>query len=96
MEQNEKLDYLYLLTINDIRATNPALWNGWKHQLLKDLYILSRSKINQQPVMASSETALERKKNVLIKFNDEQRNICLLYTSPSPRDATLSRMPSSA
>ena len=25
-----------------------------------------------------------------------QRNICLLYTSPSPRDATLSRMPSSA
>ena len=25
-----------------------------------------------------------------------QRNTCLLYTSPSPRDATLSRMPSSA
>ena len=25
-----------------------------------------------------------------------QYNICLLYTSPSPRDATLSRMPSSA
>ena len=24
------------------------------------------------------------------------RNACLLYTSPSPRDATLSRMPSSA
>ena len=27
---------------------------------------------------------------------DEQRETCLLYTSPSPRDATLSRMPSSA
>ena len=26
----------------------------------------------------------------------EQSPICLLYTSPSPRDATLSRMPSSA
>ena len=24
------------------------------------------------------------------------RRVCLLYTSPSPRDATLSRMPSSA
>ena len=24
------------------------------------------------------------------------KSICLLYTSPSPRDATLSRMPSSA
>ena len=27
---------------------------------------------------------------------DKSLNICLLYTSPSPRDATLSRMPSSA
>ena len=26
----------------------------------------------------------------------EQEEACLLYTSPSPRDATLSRMPSSA
>ena len=25
-----------------------------------------------------------------------RKDICLLYTSPSPRDATLSRMPSSA
>ena len=35
------------------------------------------------------------------KFNTQsihnvQFNNCLLYTSPSPRDATLSRMPSSA
>ena len=27
---------------------------------------------------------------------EQQSTICLLYTSPSPRDATLSRMPSSA
>ena len=26
----------------------------------------------------------------------EHETLCLLYTSPSPRDATLSRMPSSA
>ena len=26
----------------------------------------------------------------------EMSKVCLLYTSPSPRDATLSRMPSSA
>ena len=25
-----------------------------------------------------------------------ERNVCLLYTSPSPRDGLLSRMPSSA
>ena len=27
---------------------------------------------------------------------EQQERTCLLYTSPSPRDATLSRMPSSA
>ena len=32
----------------------------------------------------------------LVVFDPEQRWDCLLYTSPSPRDATLSRMPSSA
>ena len=29
-------------------------------------------------------------------YHLEQDENCLLYTSPSPRDATLSRMPSSA
>jgi len=32
------LDYLYLLTVADIRATNPSLWNDWRHTLLGDLY----------------------------------------------------------
>ena len=31
-----------------------------------------------------------------IKIGDELVNDCLLYTSPSPRDGLLSRMPSSA
>ena len=31
-----------------------------------------------------------------IEYTDEHTTVCLLYTSPSPRDATLSRMPSSA
>ena len=30
------------------------------------------------------------------KLDDLMSKNCLLYTSPSPRDATLSRMPSSA
>ena len=32
----------------------------------------------------------------VLRKDIEQINVCLLYTSPSPRDATLSRMPSSA
>ena len=34
--------------------------------------------------------------NVTIQGPNKINYICLLYTSPSPRDATLSRMPSSA
>ncbi|HEX5635883.1 MAG TPA: HD domain-containing protein, partial [Gammaproteobacteria bacterium] len=32
------LDYLYLLTLCDIRATNPKTWNSWKDNLLSELY----------------------------------------------------------
>ena len=81
VEQSEKLDYLYLLTINDIRATNPALWNGWKHQLLKDLYFLTRSKINKEPLIASSSIALERKKNTLLAFSVNDGEVLESYLS---------------
>ncbi len=36
-DQNH-LDYLLLLTVADVRGTNPALWNDWKATLLDDLY----------------------------------------------------------
>ncbi|MDX1405706.1 MAG: [protein-PII] uridylyltransferase [Woeseiaceae bacterium] len=32
------LDYLYVLTAADVRATNPNLWNSWKATLFHDLY----------------------------------------------------------
>ena len=45
---------------------------------------------------------VERKNNVIDWFVDQKpdvvalQELCLLYTSPSPRDGLLSRMPSSA
>jgi len=49
---------------------------------------LSTQEIEQQTTI--SRKAVEKHLQILLFEN------CLLYTSPSPRDATLSRMPSSA
>jgi [protein-PII] uridylyltransferase len=38
----ERLHLLFLLTVADIRATNPKLWNGWKARLLADLHEQTR------------------------------------------------------
>ncbi len=38
VETPERLDYLYLLTVADTRATNPKRWNSWKGSLLGQLH----------------------------------------------------------
>ena len=50
---------------------------------------------NERKLTAEIENLLS-KNSQLREINLVQFKNCLLYTSPSPRDATLSRMPSSA
>ncbi|MEW6648324.1 MAG: [protein-PII] uridylyltransferase [Pseudomonadota bacterium] len=64
------LDYLYLLTIADIRATSPALWNSWKGTLLNTLYNSTRNALRRgltNPIDADeliAETKEEARKRV--------------------------------
>src|SRR5690606_14806878 len=34
----ERLRLLYILTVVDIRAVGPGTWNGWKSELLRELF----------------------------------------------------------
>lgn len=42
VEDPVRLDYLYLLTVADIRGTSRELWNTWKDALLRQLYYNTR------------------------------------------------------
>lgn len=67
------LNHLYLLTVADIRATNPELWNSWKDSLLKELYTVTHSALHrglQNPIALADRLRDNKKeaKDELIKL----------------------------
>jgi len=54
----EHLDNLYLLTVADIRGTNPGLWNEWKGRLLANLYAATARRLRTG--IAGAEAARQR------------------------------------
>jgi [protein-PII] uridylyltransferase len=54
----ERLKMLLILTVCDIRAVGPGVWNGWKGELLRTLYW------ETEVVLAGGHSALDRKRRV--------------------------------
>ncbi len=58
VQSPERLKMLYVLTVVDIKAVGPGVWNGWKGQLLRQLYF------ETEALLQGGESALNRKGRV--------------------------------
>lgn len=68
------LDYLYLLTVADIRATSPTVWNSWKDALLAELYHATHHALRRgltNPINAE-EIIAERKQAAAMLLHELQ------------------------
>lgn len=54
----ERLKLLLILTVADIKAVGPGVWNGWKGELLRTLYY------ETEVVLAGGHSAIERRERV--------------------------------
>jgi [protein-PII] uridylyltransferase len=67
------LDYLYVLTVADVRGTSPKLWNSWKATLFGDLYELTHRALRR-----GLENPTDREQLILEKKTDARTALSAL------------------
>lgn len=67
------LDYLYALTVADINATNPTLWNAWRASLLRQLYLNTKRALRRglENPMDRADRIRDKKESALPKLLDK-------------------------
>lgn len=73
MDTETRLIALYLLTVSDVRATSPKVWNEWKAKLFESLFTQTRQALNDPSfsVKKAIATRQEKAKNKLKSYNLE-------------------------
>jgi [protein-PII] uridylyltransferase len=72
------LNYLYVLTVADVRGTNPKIWNSWKETLFWELYQLTKRALHRglaRPIDADE----------LIQETQTQAQLLLTQSNLSPK-----------
>lgn len=62
MKNQNCLTALYLLTVADVRATSPIVWNAWKAKLLESLFLETRYVLNDPSFSVKSAIADRQEK----------------------------------
>lgn len=74
VKDQEHLDYLFVLTVADINATNPTMWNSWRASLMRQLYLETKRALRRgldYPIDAEmqSDEHKQRALEVLLERN---------------------------
>lgn len=91
---DERLDHLYCLTVGDIRATSPKLWNSWRDRLLMELHQAARDALARglaHPALAS-ERVRDAKAAALLLVGEGRERVEALWAE-FPDDSFLRYSP---
>ncbi|MCM5704112.1 [protein-PII] uridylyltransferase [Larsenimonas salina] len=83
MHDERHLDYLYVLTVADISATNASLWNGWRASLMRQLHTEARRALRR-----GLENPLDRQEWV----NETRAEARALLTGMGTRDESVDQL----
>jgi [protein-PII] uridylyltransferase len=74
VQSMERLNHLFVLTEVDIKAVGPGVFNGWKAQLLRELYAETASRFNAGTALAARGERLDGAKTAFAQLADKAWN----------------------